>query len=171
MEEYYGMNDFMSSINGDRKFLEDIVFNKIKKSIEEKTDKICVFNIATAEDEITSFYLDKKEYNFFLSSYLKACESREEYEICTDIIEMRKLLWKKYILDKPNALREEEKNIYDSALRIYSSIMKWGGNSLGEIEECIEVLEYFEDYEKCKDLLEILNAYKSKNKNQLGGNK
>jgi hypothetical protein len=92
MEEYYGMNDFMSSINGDRKFLEDIVFNKIKKSIEEKTDKICVFNIATAEDEITSFYLDKKEYNFFLSSYLKACESREEYEICTDIIEMRKLL-------------------------------------------------------------------------------
>jgi hypothetical protein len=92
MEEYYDINDFMGSINGDRKFLEDTVFNKIKKSIEEKTDKICVFNIATAEDEITSFYLDKKEYNFFLSSYLKSCESREEYEICTDIIEMRKLL-------------------------------------------------------------------------------
>ena len=31
--------------------------------------------------------------------------------------------------------------------------MKWGGNSLTEIEECIGVLEYFEDYEKCKDLL------------------
>ena len=31
MEEYYGINDFMSSINSDRKFLEDIVFNKIKK--------------------------------------------------------------------------------------------------------------------------------------------
>jgi len=92
MEEYYGINDFMGSINGDRKFLEDIVFNKIKKSIEEKTDKICVFNIATAEDEITSFYLDKKEYDFFLSPYLKSCESREEYEICTDIIKMRKLL-------------------------------------------------------------------------------
>ena len=82
---------------------------------------------------------------------------------------MKKII--KYILDKPNTLREEEKNIYDSALRIYSSIMKWGGNSLSEIEVCIGVLEYFDDYEKCKDLLEILNAYRSKNKNQLGGNK
>lgn len=72
---------------------------------------------------------------------------------------------------KWKVLEREEKEIYDSALRVYSSIMKWGGNSLVEIEECIGVLEYFEDYEKCKDLLEILNAYKSKNKNQLGGNK
>ena len=92
MEEYYDIDDFMSSINGDRKFLEDIVFNKITKSIEEKTDKICVFDIATAEDEITSFYLDRKEYDFFLSSYLKSCEFREEYEICSGIIEIRKLL-------------------------------------------------------------------------------
>jgi len=68
-------------------------------------------------------------------------------------------------------LEREEKEIYDSALRVYSSIMKWGGNSLVEIEECIGGLEYFEEYEKCKDRLEILNAYKSKNKNQLGGNK
>jgi hypothetical protein len=92
MEEYYGINDFMSSINSDRKFLEDIVFNKIKKSIEEKTDKTCIFNILVAENEITSFYLNKKEYGFFLSTYLKACEAREEYEICTNIIETRKLL-------------------------------------------------------------------------------
>ena len=49
MEEYYDMNYFMGSINGDRKFLEDTVFNKIRKSIEEKTDKICIFNIATSE--------------------------------------------------------------------------------------------------------------------------
>ncbi len=70
---------------------------------------------------------------------------------------------------KKEVLNQEEKNIYDSALRVYSSIIKWGGNSLGEIQECIGVLEYFEDYEKCKELLEILNAYK--NKNQSEGNK
>ena len=63
---------------------------------------------------------------------------------------------------KKEVLNQEEKNIYDSALRVYSSIIKWGGNSLGEIQECIDVLEYFEDYEKCKELLEILNAYKNK---------
>ena len=40
MEEYYDMNDFMGSINGDRKILEDIVFNKIRKSIEEMYKKL-----------------------------------------------------------------------------------------------------------------------------------
>ena len=57
---------------------------------------------------------------------------------------------------------EEDKRIYESAIRVYTSIMKWGGNSIGEIEECINVLEEFEDYEKCKDLLEVLKAYKFK---------
>lgn len=92
MEEYYNVNDFMGSINRDRKFLEEIVFGKIQKSLEENTDKVCLFNIISSEEEITSFYLDRKEYDFFLSSYLKACESREEYEMCTRIIEMRNLL-------------------------------------------------------------------------------
>ena len=59
-------------------------------------------------------------------------------------------------------MTQDEKIIYDSALRVYSSIMKKRGNSIGEIQECISVLEYFEDYEKCKDLLDIINVYKSK---------
>jgi hypothetical protein len=92
MEEYYNINDFMGSIDRDRKFLEEIVFGKIQKSLEENTDKVCLFNIISSDEEVTSFYLDRKEYDFFLSSYLKACESREEYEICTRIIEMRNLL-------------------------------------------------------------------------------
>jgi hypothetical protein len=92
MEEYYNINDFMGSINRDRKFLEEIVFGKIQKSLEENTDKVCLFNIISSDEEVTSFYLDRKEYDFFLSSYLKACETREEYEICTRIIEMRNLL-------------------------------------------------------------------------------
>ena len=92
MEEYYNINDFMGSIDRDRKFLEEIVFGKIQKSLEENTDKVCLFNIISSDEEVTSFYLYRKEYDFFLSSYLKACESREEYEICTRIIEMRNLL-------------------------------------------------------------------------------
>jgi hypothetical protein len=92
MGEYYDINDFMSSINDDRKILEEIVFQKIKKSIEENTNKVCLFNIVHESEEITSFYLDRKEYGFFLESYLSICESREEYETCLDIIEMRNLL-------------------------------------------------------------------------------
>lgn len=59
-------------------------------------------------------------------------------------------------------MTEEDKILYNSALRVYSAIMKSGGNSIEEIKECIEILEEFEDYEKCKDLLEIFNAYKFK---------
>jgi hypothetical protein len=92
MEEYYDINDFMSSIDKDRKFLEDIVFNKIKKSISEGTDKICLFNIMSSEEELISFFLDRHEYDFFLSSYLKLCEEREEYETCSEIIGIRNIL-------------------------------------------------------------------------------
>jgi hypothetical protein len=92
-EEYYEINDFMGSIDDNRKFLEDLVFNKIKKSIEENTDKVCLFTIFSNEsDEETSFYLDKSEYKSFLLSYLKASESREEYEVCSNILEILSLL-------------------------------------------------------------------------------
>jgi hypothetical protein len=40
--------------------------------------------------------------------------------------------------------------------------MKKRGNAIAEIQECISVLEYFEDYEKCKDLLDVFNDYNSK---------
>lgn len=92
MEEYYDINDFMGSIKKDRRILEEIVFGKIKKSLEENTDNVCLFKIISSGEEITSFYLDRKEYGFFLSSYLKLCEEREEYEVCLDIIQMRNLL-------------------------------------------------------------------------------
>jgi len=60
-------------------------------------------------------------------------------------------------------MRQDERRFYEQALADYSNIIRSGGNSLDQIEECISVLERFEDYEKCKDLLEILRAYRSKN--------
>ena len=62
-------------------------------------------------------------------------------------------------------MKEEDIKIYDSALSDYSIIIRHGGNSLGQIEDCIKSLEYFEDYEKCQDLLEILKAYRAKRNN------
>lgn len=92
MEEYYDLNDFISSIKNNRILLEKIVFEKIKKSIEEKTEKTCILNLMSEKEEVISFYLHRKEYQFFLESYLKICELREEYEICSDILTMRNLL-------------------------------------------------------------------------------
>lgn len=60
-------------------------------------------------------------------------------------------------------MREEEREVYDRALADYSLIIRSGGNSLQQVENCMRTLEKFEDYEKCKDLLEILKAYTAKN--------
>lgn len=59
-------------------------------------------------------------------------------------------------------MREEDRKVYDRALADYSLIIRSGGNSLEQIESCLRALEEFEDYEKCRDLLEILKAYRSK---------
>jgi hypothetical protein len=66
-------------------------------------------------------------------------------------------------------MKKEDKKVYDSALSDYSIIIRNGGNSLDQIKDCIKVLEYFEDYEKCKDLLEILKAYQAKRNNSETG--
>jgi hypothetical protein len=57
------------------------------------------------------------------------------------------------------SMKAEERKIYDSALSDYSDIVRGGGNSIDEIKECMSVMERFEDYEKCQDLLRILKAY------------
>jgi hypothetical protein len=68
-------------------------------------------------------------------------------------------------------MREEDKKVYDSALSDYSIIIRSGGNSLDQIKDCIKALEYFEDYEKCQDLLEILKTYQAKrNDSEIGLN-
>jgi hypothetical protein len=59
-------------------------------------------------------------------------------------------------------MNRDDKKIYDQALSKYSMIVRCGGNSIEEIKECISIFEYYEDYEKCADLLEILKAYESK---------
>ena len=48
------------------------------------------------------------------------------------------------------------------ALGIYSSVVKFGLKSkqLEKSEECLSILEEFEEYEKCHDLFEILKTQK-----------
>jgi hypothetical protein len=65
-------------------------------------------------------------------------------------------------------MKAEERKIYDSALSDYSNIVRGGGNSIEEIKQCIAIMEKFEDYEKCQDLLRILKAYSSIKKDNNG---
>ena len=53
-------------------------------------------------------------------------------------------------------MKEEDKKAYDSALSDYSIIIRSGGNSLDQIKDCIKAFEYFEDYEKCEHLINVI---------------
>jgi hypothetical protein len=46
------------------------------------------------------------------------------------------------------------------ALMIYSNIVKFGkkSNVLNEGQECLKILEDFEEYEKCSDLHQIFSS-------------
>ena len=52
------------------------------------------------------------------------------------------------------------------ALNIYSNIVRFGVGSkvINEGQECIKVLEDFEEYEKCSDLNHIFKAIKPEEK-------
>lgn len=52
---------------------------------------------------------------------------------------------------------------YDECLEAYSSIMQGKKYSEEEIKKYLKCFESFEDYEKCKDLIEIINRNKSIN--------
>lgn len=53
-------------------------------------------------------------------------------------------------------MEENEKKIYDNNLSEYSSIIKGKTKDKQRIASCLKMFEYFEDYEKCKDLDKVL---------------
>lgn len=61
-------------------------------------------------------------------------------------------------------MKESEKSKYDKNLKLYSEIVKRRILDTDKILECMEIFEYFEDYEKCDHLLHILKE-KEQNKN------
>jgi hypothetical protein len=48
--------------------------------------------------------------------------------------------------------------IYETSLKLYSDIMSTHGKNktITEIRECMETFERLEDYDKCKDLLNLM---------------
>jgi hypothetical protein len=54
-------------------------------------------------------------------------------------------------------MKEKEKEIYNNNLSEYSSIIRHRIKDRNKILSCLRMFEYFEDYEKCDDLKNILN--------------
>jgi len=53
-------------------------------------------------------------------------------------------------------VKENEKKTYNKNLELYSLILKGKIKAKTEILECIRLLEYFEDYEKCEHLINVI---------------
>lgn len=53
-------------------------------------------------------------------------------------------------------MKENEKEIYNKNLIIYSGIIREKIKNKDKILDCIKLLEYFEEYEKCNHLLNII---------------
>lgn len=55
-------------------------------------------------------------------------------------------------------MNDSDIKIYDLSLEMYSEIMASHGKSrtIQEIKECLEVFEKLEDYDKCRDLLDVI---------------
>jgi hypothetical protein len=67
-------------------------------------------------------------------------------------------------------MKLDEIKIYEQALSVYTEIVRTYGknHSAVDILECIRIFEKLEDYDKCKDLLDII---RSKNYNKFDENK
>jgi hypothetical protein len=62
-------------------------------------------------------------------------------------------------------MEENEKKIYDNNLSEYSSIIKGKMRDRERIKSCLKMFEYFEDYEKCKDLNKVLKGLEKETDN------
>jgi hypothetical protein len=54
-------------------------------------------------------------------------------------------------------VRKEDKEIYELAMEAYFDLIKKQEKSsfVAEAPECLELLEYFEEFEKCQELIKI----------------
>jgi Na+/phosphate symporter len=59
-------------------------------------------------------------------------------------------------------MKPDEIKKYEDNLSNYSLILRGDEKNKDEILECIRIFEYFEDYEKCKDLIKVLDNIEAK---------
>ena len=86
--------DFISIKDTSGVYLGDLFYDKVKSAIIKDKDLASLFTSVgndpddpdTTQIFMCSIYSEK--FHIFLREYLKWCEAREEYEKCTDIMEL-----------------------------------------------------------------------------------
>lgn len=83
-------SDFLSIKNPQGLYLGDLLYLRIKDSIDKKKKKASVYSKSN-DGNIFVCSLDSDHFHIFLQAYLKMCENREEYEICSDVLNLIEL--------------------------------------------------------------------------------
>lgn len=83
-----------SLLSPERLILGDLIFSKIKSAILQKEDKATLFMMIPVSPETkvegVVFTIDQNQFPIFLDRYLEICEKEEMYELCSEIISLRK---------------------------------------------------------------------------------
>ena len=83
-----------SLLSPERLVLGDLIYSRIKQAILENQDKATIFMMIPVSAETKAegivFTIDQNQFPIFLDRYLKICESEEMFELCSEIIHLRK---------------------------------------------------------------------------------
>lgn len=95
MESWF-LDDLIGPKSEIKPILGDAIYDKVKEAILENYKKIEIFTLLSRNADDTTvtgviFSLDSEQFSIFLDSYLKICESREEYEKCREILDLSEL--------------------------------------------------------------------------------
>ncbi len=90
----FEQEDNFPLLSPEKLILGDLIFNKIKQAILDKQDKATLFMMIPVSPETkvegVVFTIDKNQFPIFLDRYLKICENEEMYELCSEIIHLKK---------------------------------------------------------------------------------
>jgi len=65
-------------------YLGDLFYFRVKEAIEKNKSKASIYSKFEGKG-IFVCSLDKDRFDIFLRAYLRRCEDREEYEMCSEI--------------------------------------------------------------------------------------
>lgn len=78
--------------DSEKRILGELLYDKIKGAILNKEDKAILFMLLSSSDSDSPgviFTIGKDQFSIFLDRYLKACETEELYELCSEIVGLK----------------------------------------------------------------------------------
>ena len=80
-------SDFLNIKDPQGVYLGDLFYLRVKESIEKKKKKASIYS-RSKDGGIFVCSLDDDQFHIFLQAYLRRCENLEEYEVCSEVLNL-----------------------------------------------------------------------------------